>query len=291
MAITSAILNYRRFLKRRNYSGHTIKNYMHTLKQFVVWVDVPIEAVTHKKLLAYLDYLLDRGLQPKTINCHLDSIRGFYHYLIEEEQVAMVNPVKRGYTLRLSRPLPRHLKDEEVGRLFQVIHDRRDRAMFMLMLRCGLRVEEVARLKLAALDLRRSQLFVHHGKGAKDRVVYLSADAYEALVQYLRVRPTSRVKEVFLVNKGRCRGQAISVRGIQKRLEHYARQAKLKVSCHQLRHTMATQLLNADAPLVSIQDLLGHSRIKTTQRYCRVSNLKVQRDYHQAMTVVLERTG
>lgn len=292
MAITNAILNYRRFLKRRNYSGHTIKNYMHTLKQFVVWVDVPIEAVTNKKLLAYLDHLLDRGLQPKTINCHLDSIRGFYHYLIEEEQVAMVHPVKRGYALRLSRPLPRHLKDEEVGRLLKVIHDRRDRALFMLMLRCGLRVEEVARLKLAALDLRRSQLFVHCGKGAKDRVVYLSADAYEALVQYLRVRPASRVvKEVFLVNKGRCRGQAISVRGIQKRLEHYARQARLKVSCHQLRHTMATQLLNADAALVTIQDLLGHTRIKTTQRYCRVSNLKVQRNYHQAMEVVLQRTG
>jgi len=262
---------------------------MHTLKQFVVWVDVPIEAVTHKKLLAYLDHLLDRGLKPKTINCHLDSIRGFYHYLIEEEQVQTVHPVKRA--LRLSRPLPRHLRDEEVSRLLKVIHDRRDRALFMLMLRCGLRVEEVARLKLAALDLRRSQLFVHYGKGAKDRVVYLSADAYEALVQYLRVRPASGVKEVFLVNKGRCRGQAISVRGIQKRLEHYARQARLKVSCHQLRHTMATQLLNADAALVTIQDLLGHTRIKTTQRYCRVSNLKVQRDYHQAMAVVLQRTG
>jgi site-specific recombinase XerD len=177
--------------------------------------------------------------------------------------VALVHPVKRGYALRLSRPLPRHLKDEEVGRLLKVIHDRRDRALFMLMLRCGLRVEEVARLKLAALDLRRSQAFVHYGKGAKDRVVYLSADAYEALVQYLRVRPASRVKEVFLVNKGRCRGQAISVRGIQKRLEHYARQAN-KVSCHQLRHTMATQLRNADAALVTIQDLLGHTRIKTT---------------------------
>ncbi len=284
-------MNYRQFLKRRNYSGHTIKNYLHTLKQFVVWVDVPIEKVTHKKLLAYLDHLLDRGLQPKTINCHLDSLRGFYHYLIEEEQVQMVHPVKRGYALRLSRPLPRHLKDEEVGRLLKVIPDRRDRALFMLMLRCGLRVEEVARLKMAALDLRRSQVFVHQGKGAKDRVVYLSADAYEALVQYLRVRPASRVKEVFLVNKGRCRGQAISVRGIQKRLEHYARRARLKVSCHQLRHTMATQLLNADAALVTIQDLLGHTRIKTTQRYCRVSNLKVQRDYHQAMTVVLQRTG
>ena len=62
MAITAAILNYRRFLKRRNYSGHTIKNYMPTLKQFVVWVDVPIEEVNHKKLLVYLDHLLDRGL-------------------------------------------------------------------------------------------------------------------------------------------------------------------------------------------------------------------------------------
>lgn len=264
---------------------------MHTLKQFVVWVDVPIEAVTHKKLLSYLDHLLDRGLQPKTINCYLDSIRGFYHYLIEEEQVRMVHPVKRGYTLRLSRPLPRHLRDEEVGRLLKFIPDRRDRSMVMLMLRCGLRVEEVARLKLAALDLRRRQVFVHQGKGAKDRVVYLSDDAYEALVRYLRVRPASRIKEVFLVDKGRCRGKAISVRGIQKRLEHYARQARLKVSCHQLRHTMATQLLNADAALVTIQDLLGHTRIKTTQRYCRVSNLKVQRDYYQAMTVVLQRTG
>ena len=240
-------------------------------------------------MLAYLDYLLDRGLQPKTINCHLDSIRGFYHYLIEEEQVQMVNPVKRGYALRLARPLPRHLRDEEVGKLLQVVQHQRDRAMVMLMLRCGLRVEEVSRLKLAALDLRRSQVFVHYGKGAKDRVVYLSDDAYEALVEYLRVRPPSRIKEVFLVDKGRCRGKAISVRGIQKRLEHYARQARLKVSCHQLRHTMATQLLNADADLVTIQDLLGHSRIKTTQRYCQVSNLKVQRDYQKAITQVMER--
>jgi site-specific recombinase XerD len=154
-----------------------------------------------------------------------------------------------------------------------------------------LRVEEVSRLKLAGLDLRRSQVFVHQGKGAKHRVVYLSDDAYEALVGYLRVRPSSRTREVFLVDKGRCRGKAIPVRGIQKRLEYYARQARLKVSCHQLRHTMATQLLNADAALVTTQDLLGHSRIRTTQRYCRVSNLKVQRDYHQAMAVVLQRTG
>jgi len=74
-------------------------------------------------------------------------------------------------------------------------------------------------------------------------------------------------------------------------MEACARKAGVKVSCHQLRHTMATQLLNADADLVTIQDLLGHTRIKTTQRYCRVSNLKVQRDYHKAMAVVMQRLG
>jgi site-specific recombinase XerD len=291
MAITDAIINYRRFLKRRNYSRYTVRNYMNTLKHFIVWVDVPIEQASHKNVLSFIEYLLDKHLQPKTINCYLDGIRDFYDYLITEEQIPMINPVKRGYALRLSRPLPRYLRDEEIPRLFSVIDSRRDRAMFMVMLRCGLRVEEVAQLSLAALDLRRSQVFIYEGKGAKDRVVYLSNDAYRALVQYLRVRPSSRAKKLFLVEKGRCKGRPLSVRAIQKRMEAYARKAGVKVSCHQLRHTMATQLLNADADLVTIQDLLGHTRIKTTQRYCRVSNLKVQRDYHRAMEKVMQRMG
>jgi site-specific recombinase XerD len=264
---------------------------MYTLRQFVLWVDVPIEQVTHKILLRYIDHLLDRRLRPKTINCHLDSIRGFYNYLIHEEQVARVHPIKRGYTLRLSRPLPRFLRDEHIARLFNVIRSRRDRAMFMLMLRCGLRVEEVAKLTLASIDLRRMQLVVYEGKGRKDRLVYLSQDALQALVDYLRWRPSSRIRRVFLVEKGTCKGEGISVRGIQKRMEYYAKKSGLKVSCHQLRHTMATQLLNADADLVTIQDLLGHARIKTTERYCKVSNLKVQRDYHKAIEEVMRRHG
>jgi site-specific recombinase XerD len=104
-------------------------------------------------------------------------------------------------------------------------------------------------------------------------------------------RVSLRVRKVFLVQKGTHKGKPLSVRGIQKRMEFYAKKAGLAVSCHQLRHTMATQLHNADADLVSIQDLLGHSRIKTTQRYCRVSNLKVQRDYFNAMQEVMKRTA
>src|SRR4030042_1836874 len=231
MEIINWIVNYRRFLKRRNYSPHTISDYMSTLRHFVLWLDVSIEDVTNRKIQEYIDILLGQGLQPKTINCYLHSIRGFYGYLRDEEGILISNPVKRGYALRLPRPLPRYLRDEEVGRLFEVIKKPRDRAIFMLMLRCGLRLE-----------------------------------------------------------KGACSGKGISVRGIRKRMEYYAGKARLKVCCHQLRHTMATQLLNADADLVTIQDLLGHTRIKTTQRYCTVSNLKVQRDYFKAMEEVMRRS-
>ena len=199
----------------------------------------------------------------------------------------MVNPVTR-ISLRLPKPLPRPLKDDQVGRFFAVITDVRDRALFMVMLRCGLRVEEVAHLTVDAVQYQRRQVFVSRGKGSKDRVVYLSEDAHSALLAYIEKR-SSKTKRLFLVQKGPMRGKPLSVRGIQKRMEYYARKSGLNVSCHQLRHTMATQLLNADADLATIQDLLGHSQITTTQRYCRVANLKVQRDYYKAMEVVLQR--
>ena len=289
MAITDAVIQYRRALKRRNCSSNTVKNYMLTLRQFILWVNIPIENVTGKTILAYIDHLRTRRLHPKTINCHLDSIRGFYNYLIYEEDLSVDNPVKRNYNLRLPRPLPKYLRDEDVLRLFAHIKSCRDRAIFMLMLRCGLRLEEVANLTIAAIDLPRSQLFIYDGKGGKDRVVYMSKDALDTLSAYLKKRPSMRIKKVFLVEKGSYRGRPISMRGIQKRMEYYAKKAGLKVSCHQLRHTMATQLLNADADLVIIQDLLGHNQIRTTQRYCKVSNLKVQRDYHRAIGRVMER--
>ncbi len=161
----------------------------------------------------------------------------------------------------------------------------------MLMLRCGLRVEEVANLRLDAIDYRRNQIMVRSGKGAKDRVVYISNDAADALAVYLRTRAPTREQKVFLVEKGICKGKPISVRGIQKRIEYCSKKSGIPVSCHQLRHTMATQLLNADADLVTIQDLLGHTKIKTTMRYCKLSNLKAQRDYYKAIEMVMEKSG
>jgi site-specific recombinase XerD len=279
---------YRRFLKRRNFSPHTVKAYMNILSQFITWLAMPLNEVTRKEIGSYVDHLMARRLSPKTITCHLQTIRLFFDYLIEDDGMKIKNPVVK-ISIRLPKPLPRHLKDDQVGKFLAVISDPRDRAMFMLMLRCGLRVEEVSRLTVDAMELPRNRLFVANGKGRKDRVVYLSKDAKFALETYLKAR-SSKARRMFLVQKGPLTGTSISVRGIQKRIEYYARENKIKVSCHSLRHTMATQLLNADADLSTIQDLLGHNHITTTQRYCRVSNLKVQRDYYNAIELVMQRS-
>ena len=148
--------------------------------------------------------------------------------------------------------------------------------MFLLMLRSGLRVEEVAHLTVDAVEYRKRQVFVASGKGAKDRVVYLSDDARAALEAYPAetiVEGEKAVPRPEGTADGRRRSPcAASRRGSSTMRER----AGLHVSCHRLRHTFATQLLNADADLATIQDLLGHEHITTTQRYCRVANLKVQ---------------
>ena len=264
---------------------------MNVLKHFVVWVNVPLEEVDHEKVLLYIDWLIGKRHKAKTINCHLACVSGFYQYLYHEREMKIKNPVKKGYSLRLPKPLPRYVKDEELKLFFMAVKTGRDRAIFMLMLRCGLRVEEVAYLTRAAIDFKRRHIIVLNGKGGKGRVVYLSNDAYGALMAYLTVRPANKTQRLFLVEKGVCKGQSISVRGIQKRIEYYGRKAGIRISCHQLRHTMATQLLNADAELATIQDLLGHNWVTTTQRYCKVSNMKVQRDYYKAIEIVMQRTS
>jgi site-specific recombinase XerD len=289
MQMTHVIINFRRHLKRRNFSPHTVKYYLNIIKQYVIWLDVPLEQATVEKVDAYIDYLHRKRMHPASINLYLVIIRVFYDYLRYEERVALANPVKRNRRLRVPKPLPRSLRDQEVERLFGAIKGKRDMAMFKLMLRSGLRVEEVSNLSLGDIDLKKRRILVQQGKGRKDRVVYISDDAHDALVAYLKTRSHYRVKKVFLVEKGTYKGRPISIRGIQKRIEYYAKKTGLEVSCHRLRHTMATQLLNAEAEVETIQDLLGHNWITTTQRYCKVSNLKVQRDYFKAMRNVLQR--
>lgn len=247
-----------------------------------------MESATSVDIRSYLDLLLEQHLAPKTINERLVVIRSFYRYLRDEEGRSVENPVPKGMALRMPKPLPRHAKESELDLLFAVIAKKRDRALFMLMLRCGLRVEEVANLSLDAVDYLNNQIVVRRGKGAKDRVAYISNDAADALAAYLQVRQSTRERKIFLVEKGIHKGKPISVRGIQKRIEYYSRQSGVTISCHNLRHTMATQLLNAGADVVTIQQLLGHSKIEQTMRYSKLSNMKAQHDYYKAMDRVMK---
>jgi len=159
---------------------------MGSLRQFVLWLNVPIEDVTPRKISHYIDFLLRRKLKPKTINCHLQRIRDFYHYLNQEEQVALVNPIKKGYSLRMPKPLPKSLADEEVYVFFKSLENYRDRAMFMLMLRCGMRVEEVVNLTLNVIDLKRRRIVIYDAKWGKDRIVYVSNELSRRLLTISR---------------------------------------------------------------------------------------------------------
>ena len=124
MNLTNSIINYRRYLKRRNLARYTIRNYLNNLELFLAWLKVPLEQATHQDVSAYTEFLLERRKHPKTINCQLSTIRSFYDFLHHEEGVTVQNPVRKGCSLRLPKPLPRYLKDEEVERLFARIRTR-----------------------------------------------------------------------------------------------------------------------------------------------------------------------
>lgn len=219
-------------MKRKNYSPHTVKNYLHRLQRFFAWLPVPLEDASPENVRGYIDLLLGRKLSAETINAHLVVIRMFYDFLQYEEGIQIDNPIIKGMLLRVAKPLPRHLRDADIPIFFRVIKKRRDQAMFMLMLRCGLRVEEVADLSLNAIDYQRNRILVKSGKGGKDRIVFISNDAADALASYLRIRFRTNEQKVFLVEKGIHKGKPISVRGIQKRIEYYAKKSGLAVSCH-----------------------------------------------------------
>ena len=249
-----------------------------------------MEEVTHTTVSGYIDHLMRKRMAPKTVNCHLDGIRQFYYYLREEEGIGITNPVKRDHHQKMSRPLPRYLRDEQVNIFFNPVKEPRDRAIFMLMLRCGLRVEEVANLTLGVIDVNRRTILVEDGKGGKDRVVYMSHDALESLAALSAGEARIESQKNLPGAQGTLYGAADLHPGHPEEDGVLCEKSEAQGLLSSARHTMATQMLNADADLCTIQDLLGHTNVKTTQRYCRISNLKVQRDYFNAMEVIRLRT-
>ena len=206
-----------------------------------------------------------------------------------EDHSLASNPVKPSHFLRRGRPLPKPLAQDHVRTLFVHITHPMDHALALLMLRCGLRVSEVARLQLRDIDWSQQSIRIDQGKGRKDRIVYLSADALAVLRACLAVRPTAVPDEFVFWNQKRTH-RALSAKGIQKKIERYAQAAGIKASCHSLRHTFASNLLEAGAEVISSKELLGHASVQSSERYAKLSNQRVKQVYQQTMRKVIAKT-
>jgi len=285
----AAVQQFGVYLQNRNYSPHTIENYGRDLRLFFAPLDHGPSAVSWRDIEAFIQQQRQAHLAASTINRRLNALKHFFDYLVMEEQSCAHNPVKPSHFLRRGRPLPKPLAQDQVRALFAQITHPMDHALGLLMLRCGLRVGEVARLRLADIDWMQQSIRIEQGKGRKDRIVYLSTDAREALRTCLTTRPTV-VPDGFVFWNQKRPHRVLSSKGIQKKMERYAKAAGLKASCHSLRHTFASNLLEAGAEVISIKELLGHASIGSSERYAKLSNQRVKEVYQQTMRKVIAHT-
>ena len=194
--------------------------------------------------------------------------------------------------LAVPQGLPRPMAEDEVVAFFRVIDAVRDRTMFLLMLRCGLRVSEVGNLSWSALDFAQGTVRIDNSKGQVDRVVYLAPDVAKALRQWQRLQ-TAAAPYVFPSRMSRKGGLPLTARQIQHRMTHYLRLAGITkaYSPHSLRHTFATQLLNDGASLEVVKELMGHRSLDITLRYTQLYDRTKRAQYDQAMVLVEQRQG
>ena len=277
------------YLHTRNYSPHTIENYGRDLRRFFAPLQKALRAVSWRDIEHFMQQQHQAQLAATTINRRLHALKHFFDYLVMERQTLVTNPVKPSHLLRQGRPLPKKLSQDQVRLLFTQITNPLDHALYLLMLRCGLRVSEVARLRRSDLDWEQQSLRIDRGKGRKDRVVYVSADALAALRTCLAARPAAVPGEVLFWNQKRPH-RALSSKGMQKKMERYAKAAGIKASCHSLRHTFASNLLEEGAEVLSIKELLGHASMESSERYAKLSNQRVKQIYQQTIRKVIAKT-
>jgi site-specific recombinase XerD len=283
----TAMDRFRLYLERRQFSAHTIASYTCDLHLFFTEVAVPLARVSFRDVDQFVEHQQHHGRAWATINRRLNALKHFFDYCLDQ-QLVVGNPVKPSHFVRRGRPLPKALSREQVQRLFAQIDHPMDRALFLVMLRCGLRVSEVAQLKLEQIDWEQQALRVVQGKGRKDRRVYMSPDAVASVQQCLAQHPGAPAQGSVFWNRKRAE-QPLSVKAIQKKRERYAKAAGIIASCQSLRHTFASNLLEHGAEVVAIRDFLGHSQIASSERYAKISSQKIKQEYMRTMQKILKQ--
>ena len=281
----------------RNVSPNTVDAYRTDLESFVTFlcddylvnarVGIELSRIDHLAIRAYLAHLARRRLSRSSMARHLSAIRSFFRFL-QREGIAEQNPARGVSTPKREKPLPRVLQTSDIAILFEQPDTlkplgRRDLAWLELLYASGLRIGEVVAIDLDDLDLSQRLVKVR-GKGSKERIVPFGTKAAEAIRSWLEdraklIQPDE--EQPLFINS---RGTRITTRSLRRLFDRYLRDASLRAgaSPHTLRHSFATHLLNAGADLRSIQELLGHVSLSTTQKYTHLADAELIETYRKA---------
>ena len=263
----------------KGLSKNTVSSYKNDITSFSSWCDkehLDRLKITDLNLNNYISTLFSIGLKSSSINRKISSIKHFYLFLLKKK-VIKNSPADEITTPKQEKYLPTSMSEDEVESLLgspksSIKIERRDKAMIEILYATGMRISELVNLKLTDIDFNRSVLKVF-GKGSKERLVPYGEKAAEALRIYLEDRKKLDSKDVFLSN----RGTRITRGAFWQRIKIYIKRENLKLSIspHTLRHAFATHLLNRGADLRSVQILLGHSDLSTTQIYTHIAKKRL----------------
>lgn len=273
----------------KKYSLNTINAYKNDLEKYYKYMknnNKTIDTITRKEIESYLKYLNTEKLSMSTISHNISTIRSFYKFLAIDKNLKN-NPIELIELPKLKKRIPKVLSEEDINKLLTIKcnnnFDIRNKAMLELMYSTGVRVSELINISIYDIDLTEDSVRIF-GKGSKERIVPLGDIALESLKDYLKVRKEMLKKEnndfLFLNNHGK----KLTRQGFFKIIKNIAKEKNIKTefSPHTLRHSFASHLLKYGADLRSIQELLGHSDLSTTQIYTHIENDTKKEIYHKS---------
>ena len=294
------VASYLAYLRARQYAVATQDHVLRALKCFAVLTPAGRQATLYEDLTqttptdidVWIAAAFQQGLAPGTIVTYRQGLQGFFGFLCNHGVLAQSPIQLPRHHILLPTRLPQPMAEAEIVVFFRVIDALEDRTMFLLMLRCGLRVSEVSHVRWAAIDLGQGTLRVNNSKGQVDRVVYLSPDVATALRQWHRLQSTT-ADYVFPSPMTRKGGLPLGARQIRNRMTRYLKLAGItkRYAPHSLRHTFATQLLNAGASLEVVKALMGHRSLQMTLRYTQLYDRTKRAQYDHAMAQVEQQQG
>jgi integrase/recombinase XerD len=284
------ITQYLRDKYRRNCRPNTLRSIDQCLTTFLSFYRDSgkhnISQMTREDIEAFIEHLQDRGLKPNSVRTRLCALYGFIRFLIEKK-ILGYELLERKIKVKLPERLPRAIDPEDLKQLLSVINHVRDRSLILLLLRTGMRIGELLNTKVNDIDLREQKILIYEAdKTGVGRVVYYSADAQEALLAWLRIRDP--FKENLFYGQGR---QSLSYESARVIFKKYLQKAGLLHSgytLHCLRHTFATDLLNARMPLECLRVLMGHTSLEVTRIYARLTDKTREFEYFSAMARILK---